>query len=350
VGEGEAFFQGERMSGADALLRSGLTPIELAPKEGLSMVSSTHVITGQAALSLANTLQLAKQCDIALALSLEALRGRPDAFDERTHHAKGYLGPQQTAANVRRLIEGSDLYDRPPSTVQDAYTLRCAAQVHGAAREALTFVRQIIESEANSSSDNPLVFVGDDDIVSGGNFHGEAVAIASDVLGIACSELASFSERRTAWLVNHKRTDLPAFLTRAGGLNSGLMIPQYIAVSLVTENLVLAGPASIYSIPTSADQEDFVSSGPIASAKVQTILANAQYVTAIELLCAAQAVDLRSSLRLGRGTFAAHQLIRRDVPFLGEDRILVGNIEHLRDLVHSGELLKVVSDVVGPLD
>ena len=350
MGEGKAFFEDELISGAEALQRAGLSPVELAPKEGLSLINGTNVITGQGVLAWEDTFRLAQQADIALALSLEALRGRPDAFDERTHQAKRYPGQQRSAANARKVIDGSDLHDQAPTTIQDAYSLRCAPQVHGAAREAFTYVRHILETEANSAVDNPMVYSEEGDIVSGGNFHGETVAIALDTLGIACSELANISERRTAWLVDAKRSGLPAFLTQAGGLNSGLMIPQYVAVSLVTENKVLAGPASVDSIPTSANQEDFVSGGPIAARKAATIVSNAQYVLAIELLCASQALDLQSGLRLGHGTHAAHRTIRRYVPTLEEDRILADDIEHLRELVQSGELVTAVEASVSPLD
>ncbi len=349
LGEGEAFYAGERLPGAEALARAGLTPYRLAAKEGLSLINGTHATIGQGGLALAGTLRLARLADIALALSLEALRSRPDAFDERTHLAKQHRGQRQVAANIRQLIAGSDLYDRSPTTVQDAYSVRCAPQVHGAIREALTYVRRVVEAETNSAADNPLVFAKENEIISGGNFHGEAIALALDTLGMACSEIANISERRTAWLTDAKRSGLPAFLTRAGGLNSGLMIPQYVAVSLVTENKVLAGPASVDSIPTSANQEDVVSGGPIAARKAENILKNAQYVLAVELLCAAQALDLQSDIRPGRGTQAAWEIIRQRVPVLEEDRILAGDIENLRDLVRSEELVAAVQAVVGEL-
>ncbi len=349
LGEGEAFFEGQRLPGAEALRRAGLSPIELAPKEGLSLINGTHLMTGMGALALADTLALASQTDVALALSLEALNGRPDAFDARLHGAKRYPGQQHTAANVRRLIAGSDLYDRPPTTTQDAYSLRCGAQIQGAVREALAYVRHTVEAEANSAADNPLVFSQEGDIVSGGNFHGEAVAFALDTLAMACSELGDISERRTARLVDRKLSGLPAFLTRAGGLNSGLMIPQYVAVSLVSENKVLAGPASIDSIPTSANQEDLVSGGTVAALKVGRIVANVQYVLAIELMCAAQALDLQPGRRLGKGTAIAHQFLRQHVPTLEEDRILAGDIERFRDLIRAGELLAAVGEAVGSL-
>ncbi len=350
LGEGEAFYGGQRLPGARALEAAGLTPLALAPKEGLSMINGTHLMTGLGALALADTERLARQADIALALSFEALNGRTDAYDARLHLAKRHRGQQQAAANARRLLAGSDLYDRPASTVQDAYSLRCAPQVHGAVREAMRFSREVLENEANSAADNPLVFSQEGDIVSGGNFHGEAVAMALDALAVACAEIGSISERRIARLVDHKLSGLPAFLTRAGGLNSGLMIPQYVAVSLVSENKLLASPAVVDSIPTSANQEDLVSGGSVAARKVRQIVSNVQYVLAIELLCAAQAVDLQPARRLGEGARAAHAAIRRHVPTLEDDRILAMDVECLRALVRSGELITAAEAVVGRLD
>ncbi|HHZ04062.1 HAL/PAL/TAL family ammonia-lyase, partial [Acetomicrobium hydrogeniformans] len=348
---GDVFYKGERMQAALALEKAGLKSIKLKPKEGLALNNGTAATTGIASLVLYDALNLAKAADIAGAMSLEALHGVPYAFDSRTHELRPHFGQRMVASNVRRLIEGSEIIEAFKSArVQDAYSLRCIPQVHGASRDALDFVRQKIDIEINSVTDNPLIFPADGEALSGGNFHAQPIALAMDFLGIAVAEFANISERRVARLVDSKLSGLPAFLMENSGVNSGFMIPQYVCAALVSENKVLAHPSSVDSIPTSANQEDHVSMGAYAARKAQTILSNAQKVIAIEILTAAQALEFSAPLKPGKGVYKAFQAIRERTPFLDEDIFMAPLIEEVLSLVKSGEIVREVEEEVGELD
>jgi histidine ammonia-lyase len=353
IGEGEAEFEGEHLPGGEALRRAGLSPIELEAKEGLALTNGTALMTALAALTTRESENLSAVADIAGCLSLEALHGTPRAFDARIHAARPHPRQIECAAYLRRLIEGSE-FTRPndPLNVQDAYTLRCIPQVHGAVRDAILYARWMTEIELNSATDNPLIFFDEDghaEVISGGNFHGEPIAIAMDYLAIAITELGNISERRLTRLTDEasNRETLPAFLIKHGGLNSGFMLTQYTAAALASENKVLAHPASVDTIPTSANQEDHVSMGPIAARQVREIVGNVATILAIELFAAAQGIDFRrerlgGNPRLGRGTAVAYTLIRERVPFLEHDAVMYPHIQAVRELVVSGELVAAV--------
>jgi histidine ammonia-lyase len=353
LGEGEAFFEGERLSGTEAMHRAQIDVIRLEAKEGLALTNGTTLIAAIGALAVVQAEMLSQVADIAAAMSLEALHGTPIAFDERIHAARPHAGQIACAANIRRLIAGSQLtraFD--PLDIQDAYSLRCTPQVHGAARDVLAYARRTLEIELNSANDNPLIFVNDDGsatTLSGGNFHGEPVGMPMDFLKVGLSELASISERRLARLVDEKTNKqvLPAFLTQYGGLNSGFMLVQYTSAALVSENKVLAHPATVDSIPSSANTEDHVSMGTVAARQAGDITRNLEYVLTLELFAAAQGIDyhiggLGNRAQLGRGTAHAYQLIRSKVPFIERDTVMYPQIETLHHLVASGELAQAV--------
>ncbi|MGE5653084.1 MAG: histidine ammonia-lyase [Bacillota bacterium] len=343
MGMGEAFYQGQRMPGGQALAAAGLSAVELEGKEGLALINGTQAMTAVGALAVHDAEQLVKVADLSGALTMEALQGLIAAFDARVHELRPHSGQQQAASNVRTLVNGSNLIAGPQAPrVQDAYALRCMAQVHGASRDAIAYVRRVVETELNSVTDNPLIFADTGEVISGGNFHGQPVALAMDFLGIALSELANISERRLERLVNPSLSGLPAFLTTKGGLNSGFMIVQYSAAALVSENKVLAHPASVDSIPSSANQEDHVSMGTIAARKARSILDNASHVIAMEILAACQGIDLRGEGQLGQGTEPAYRLVREHVEALAEDRVMYGDIQAVTQLVKSGRLLQAV--------
>lgn len=351
LGKGEAFFGGERMSGAAALERCGLEPIRLEAAEGLALVNGTQVMTAIGGLAVYDALQLSRLIDIAAAMSLEVLMGSRTEFNPRIHRVRPHPGQAAAADNMERIVQDSEIITSHKDCfrIQDAYTLRCSPQVHGATKDALAYVRKIIETEMNSSTNNPLIFADQQDFLLGGNFHGQPVGLALDFLGIAIAELANISERRIERLVNPHLSGLPAFLVKDNGLNSGFMIAQYTAAALVSENKVLAHPASVDSIPTSANKEDHVSMGTIAARKSRTIVDNARDVVAIELLCAAQALDLFTNLKPGRGNRAAYDVIRRMIDHLETDRILAEDIVRMRNLMKGGELLGAVEAAVGKL-
>lgn len=353
IGEGEAFFGGERLPGAEAMQRAGITILELQAKEGLALTNGTTFMCAIGALTTAQAEMLSDTADIAAALSIEALRGTPAAFDARIHAVRPHSGQVKSAEHLRRLLEGSTLtraFD--PLDVQDAYSLRCTPQVHGAARDAIDHTREVLEVEINSANDNPLIFVteaGEATSLSGGNFHGEPLALVMDYLKIALAEIASISERRLARLIDEKvnRRVLPAFLTKNGGVESGFMLTQYTSAALVSENKVLAHPASVDSIPSSANAEDHVSMGATAARQAREIAGNVETVLALELFAAAQGIDFRlresrGEGRMGKGTAAAYELIRANVPFLEGDVVMYPYIEAVRQLVASGEVAQVV--------
>jgi histidine ammonia-lyase len=350
IGGGEAWHGGERMPSAAALDRAGLAPIALAAKEGLALINGTQCMTAIAALAVARAERLADIADLAAAMSLEALLGSTKPFQPEVHRLRPHPGQARVAANIVALTRDSDLIasHRNCSRLQDAYSLRCVPQVHGAGRDALQGIRDVVTIEINSVTDNPLVFPDTDEVVSAGQFHGHPVAIWMDFFKIAVADWANISERRTERLVNPSLSNgLPPFLVNDGGLNSGFMLAQYAAASLVSENKVLAHPASVDSIPTSANQEDYVSMGSTAARQAMTILEHAETVLAIELLCAAQALDLQQPLKPGIGVAKAHACIRESVPVLERDRPLTGDIESLRQLIVSGELHHVIHPYLG---
>ena len=353
VGEGEAWVDGELLSGADALGRVGLEPIRLEAKEGLSLINGTQFMAAIGALGLVRARLLAKAADIAAAVSLEALQGSHASFMEQVHDLRPLRGQCASAANVRRLVEDSAINEshRWCDKVQDAYSLRCAPQVHGASRDLLDYVDYTVSTELNSATDNPLVLVDEAELVSNGNFHGQPLAFALDVLAMAVAELANISERRLERLVNPTLSEgLPPFLTADGGLNSGFMIPQYVAASLVSENKVLCHPASVDSIPTSAGQEDHVSMGNAAALKAWRVLENVERALAIELLAGAQAVEFLAPLDPGVGARAARAFVRSLSPRLADDRPLSRDIEAVASTIRDGSLVAAVEAEAGPLE
>jgi histidine ammonia-lyase len=352
VGEGRAWFDGELIDGGDALNAAGLEPVRLVAKEGLSLINGTQFMAAIGALGLVRARRLAHAADVACAQSLEALQGSRTSFIPQIHTLRPLRGQADSAANVLRLLEGSAIIEahRWCDKVQDAYSLRCAPQVHGAARDLLDYVDYTVSVELNAATDNPLVLVDDELLVSNGNFHGQPVAFALDALAIAVSELANISERRLERLVNPNLSDgLPAFLTTDGGLNSGFMIPQYVAASLVSENKVLSHPASVDSIPTSAGQEDHVSMGNASGLKAWQVLANVERALAIELLAGAQAIEFLAPLQPGTGVAATRAFIRTLSPRLGDDRPLDRDIEAVASAIRDGTLLDAVEAEVGEL-
>ncbi len=342
TGNGEAVFQGKKMPAQEALQAAGIARLVLEAKEGLALGNGTSAMTAVGALAVHDAQTVAETADVTAAMSLEALMGTDAALDERIHAAKAHPGQQAAAAHLRQLTQQSQIIasHKDCDRIQDAYSLRCIPQVHGASRDAIAYARQVVETEMNSATDNPLIFQ-DGSVFSGGNFHGQPVALVMDFLGIAVAELANISERRTFRLVDPKLNEgLPAFLIQDSGLNTGYMIIQYTAAALVSENKVLAHPASVDSIPTCANQEDHVSMGTIAARKCAQIIDNVQHVIAIEALCAAQALDFRLPLESGNGTRKAHQCVRKKVPHVEQDRPIQPDILTVLDLVKTGQLLQ----------
>jgi histidine ammonia-lyase len=344
---GEAVFQGERLSGAEAMQRAGLERLMPEAKEGLALTNGTTLMVAAGALAVHDTESLLAHAEIAAALSLEALGALSEAFDPLLHAANNQPGQVTTARRLRALTEGSRLLDSDPGRVQDAYSLRCTPQVIGPARDLLAFLRERFTAALNSSSDNPLIFAETDPPhkASGGNFHGQGPSLWLDCLGIALAGVGNLSERRTFRLITPELSNgLPPMLVKTSGLESGLMMPQYTAAALVSDNKTLAHPDSVDSIPSSANQEDHVSMGANAARHALEIVDNVRRILAIELLTAAQAVDLRldGPARLGRGTRAAHEVIRQRIKFIEHDKELAGEIETLAELIRSRELEKEV--------
>jgi len=351
IGEGEAEYRGAVMSGKDAMEKAGVSPITLDMKEGVALNNGTQMMTAIAALTLHEAENLVQTAEVAAAMSLEALCGIIDAFDERIHRVRPHSGQVESARNVRRLLSGTKLVKPSSHAVregkypQDPYSLRCIPQVLGSVRDAVSHVRRVVEVEINSATDNPLVFAEDGKCLSGGNFHGQPISAAMDYLAIALATVGNFSERRVARLIDENLSGgLPPFLIShkaKGGLQSGFMTLQYTAAALASENKALAHPASVDSISTSANFEDFVSMGPIAARKAAEILRNTEYVVAIELLLAAQGVELRGVDDLGKGTEAAFKLVRKSVPALKEDRTMCREIEAVRVMIRDEKFSKL---------
>jgi histidine ammonia-lyase len=346
IGEGEAFYKGERLPGGEALRRAGIKPLALEAKEGLALLNGTQAMTAVGGLALRRAGRVADAADIAGAMTLEALRGTPAAFDERIQLARPHPGQIEVAARLRDLLRESEIRESHKSNdprVQDAYSLRCIPQVHGAVRGALEHAREIVEIESGSATDNPLVLpVGESgdlefEVISGGNFHGAPLALAFDYAGIAITDLASISERRIERLINPDLSEgLPAFLTAHPGTSSGFMIAQVSAVALLNEMKVLSHPASVDNVPTSAGKEDHVSMGMTAATKLRTMVENAEHVVAIELLAAAEGLEYRLPLQPGRGVKRAYDVVRGLVPRLVEDRVLSYEIQKIAAAIRAG--------------
>ena len=351
LGLGRAKYQGEVMAGADAMRAAGIPTLELTQKEGLALINGTQFMTAVGALAVYDALELLKVADIAAAMSFEAQNGIVDALDARMHAIRPHKGQQDSARIVKKLLEGSKNVTRQGELrVQDAYSLRCTPQVHGASKDAVNYVKEKVEIEINSVTDNPIVFADTGEAISGGNFHGQPVALAFDFLGIALAEIADVAERRIERMVNSSLSGLPSFLVERGGVNSGFMIVQYTAAALVSENKVLAHPASVDSIPSSANQEDHVSMGTIAARKAREILGNVRRVLAIELMCACQAIDLRGDKGMGAGTRAVYERVRREIPFLTEDRPLYDDINRSEALIVDGSLVAAAEAAAGKME
>lgn len=351
IGEGEAEFEGQVLPGSQAMEKAGIPLVELKAKEGLALINGTQAMTSVCAHALHEATILMTSADILAALTAESLRGIVNAYDPRIQEARRQKGQIAAASNLRKILEGSTyVTQQGEMRIQDSYSLRCVPQVHGASRMAIDYVREVINAEMNAVTDNPLVLIDTNEVFSGGNFHGQPVAIAADTLGIAAAELADISERRIAKLVdpalNH---GLPAFLVKDGGLNCGFMVPQYSAAALVSENKVLAHPASVDSIPTSAGQEDHVSMGTTAARKARTIVEHAAAVLGIEWMAAAQALDLQEPRTLGKGTRAAYDLLRERVAYLENDRVFYQDLLVAKQLILEGKLLERVEKAIGGL-
>jgi histidine ammonia-lyase len=345
IGEGEAFYRGERIPGSEALKRAGLKPLALAAKEGLALLNGTQAMTAVGALAVARAIRLARLADGSGAMALEALMGTPAAFDPRIHDARPHSGQKAAAAHLLQLLHGSEIREahrEHDSRVQDAYCLRCMPQVHGAVRGALEHVRSILEIESGSATDNPLVFPGPDgstegSVLSGGNFHGAPLAYAFDYAAIALTDLASITERRIDRLLNPDINEgLPAFLSPDPGLSSGFMMAQIVAAALINECQVLAHPSSTGSIPTSGGKEDHVSMGMTGALKLRQIVEHAERIVAIELMCAAQGLEHRRPLMSGREVEGIYKSIRATIPRLEQDRVLATDIDALAAAVRAG--------------
>ena len=349
IGEGEAFYEGERLPSAIALQRAGLAPIALGAKEGLALVNGTQVMTGVATLGLLRAQRLAAAADVIGAMSLEAYLGTERVFDRRLNDLRPHPGQERVAANLRALLAGSQIVQSHAECgrVQDPYSFRCIPVVHGAVGDSLTHVRRVTEIEANSVTDNPLVFPEDGEFLSGGNFHGEPIALATDFLKLAVSELASIAERRLYLLLNAEDRGLPLFLARRLGLESGLMIVQYTAAALVNDNKGLCWPSSVDSIPTSAGQEDHVSMGMTSANNLPRVLENVEGALACELLAALAATDFRRPLASGRGTQAAYDVAREAIAPWLEDRAPAPDIAAARELIGSARLVRAAEAAIG---
>jgi histidine ammonia-lyase len=341
IGEGEAIYRGERLPGGEALKRAGVEPLRLEAKEGLALLNGTQALTGVGALALERALRLARTADVSGAMSLEALKGTPAAFDERIHLARPHKGQVESAAHLRELLAESEIrasHVEGDPRVQDAYSLRCMPQVHGATRDALGHARSAVEVETGSATDNPLVFAETGEVISGGNFHGAPLAIAFDYAAIALIHLGNIVERRIDRLVNpDKNEGLPAFLTARAGVESGYMVPQIVAVALLNECKVLAHPASTDNLPTDGDKEDHVSMGMTAALKLRRIVEAVERVVAIELLAAAEGLEHRAPLKPGRGALRAYETLRSHAPRLTRDRPLGDDIERVARALRRGE-------------
>lgn len=352
LGLGKAYYEGVLYEGAEAMKKAGIEPLPaLSSKEGLALINGTQAMTGIGVITIYDAMNLMKHLDIAASLTMESLNGIKCAMDNKIHEVRGHKGQIETAKNILRLVEGSSSITKQGDIrVQDPYTLRCTPQVHGASKDALNYVREKIEIEIDAVTDNPIIFPDFDQVLSGGNFHGQPMALPFDFLGIALAEMANISERRLERLVNpNLNFGLPAFLVEKGGVNSGFMIVQYSAAALVSENKVLAHPASVDSIPSSANQEDHVSMGTIASRKAKEIMENARKVIAMEILAACQAIDLRKIDLLGKGTKVAYDIIREHITHYDKDRVMYLDINKVEEIIMSNIIANKVEKEIGKI-
>jgi histidine ammonia-lyase len=351
IGQGEVFSQQQRLAGEQALAHAGIEPVKLQAKEGLALLNGTQVTTALAVMALLRLEHLTKVADIIGAMSTETLKGTPTAFDPRIHQVRGLAGQMRVADNLLRLLKDSQIVlgHKNCSKVQDAYSLRCMPQVHGTVRDACQFIHSILSTEINSATDNPLIFLEENDILSGGNFHAQPVSMVADLLGIVAAQLANISERRIEYMLDPDTSRLAGFLTEAGGLNSGFMMAQVTAASLVSENKVLAHPASVDSIPTSANKEDFVSMGTFAARKALEIVQNSEYVLAIELLCAAQGLDFEKKLLSSLPIDHALKRVRAAIPHWGQDRLMAPEIEKAYQIIRSEQFVQEIEAFTGVL-
>ncbi|MDQ1637711.1 MAG: histidine ammonia-lyase [Pyrinomonadaceae bacterium] len=341
IGEGEAFYKGERLTSADALKQADIEPLQLQVKEGLALLNGTQAMGAVGGLALQRADQLARLADLAGAMSLEALRGTPVAFDERIHAARPHAGQSEVAKHLRQLLEGSEIrasHLQNDPRVQDAYSLRCMPQVHGAVRDTLAYARAVVETETGSATDNPLVFAETEEVLSGGNFHGAPLGFAFDYAAIALTDLISITERRIDRLVNpDANEDLPAFLTKHAGIASGFMMLQVTAVALLSEAKILAHPASPDNVPTDGGKEDHVSMGMTSATKLRSIVNLAEQVIAIELITAAEGLEHRLPLAPGRGVKSAYDIVRGLVKPLNDDRSMSGEVQLMVDEIQTGK-------------
>jgi histidine ammonia-lyase len=350
IGEGEAIYKGDKLAGSDAMKRAGIVPVALEAKEGLSLLNGTQGMLSLLSLALYDADILADTADVAASLSLDALRGSPGAFDSRVMHARAYPGAGTTARNLAHLNDGSQIRESHRASekdprVQDAYSLRCTPQVHGAVRDSLVYAREMALVELNSATDNPLVFLkenGEGDIISGGNFHGQPLAMAADQVAIALATLGGIAERRIEQMTNPLTSLLPAFLTPDPGLNSGFMIAQVTAAALTSENRALATPHSVDSISTSGNQEDYVSMGMSAARRLERMVHNLRHILAIELLCACQGIDLLAPLQTGTLARKAYDTVRAVSPKVEADRPLAADMNAVYGLIAKGSISMVL--------
>ncbi len=350
IGLGKVKYKDKIYDSGDLLKELQMEPLVLEAKEGLALINGTQMMSAVGVLNLYDSYILAKTADIAVSTSIEALKGTDKPFDPRIHELRPHNGQRQVAQNILRMLQDSEILEshRNCSKVQDAYSLRCSPQVHGATRDTLDFVRRVLTTEINSVTDNPIVFPDTKESISCGNFHGQPVALALDYLGIAVAELANISERRVERLVDPALSNLPPFLTKEGGLNSGYMISQYAAAALVSENKVLAHPASVDSIPTSANQEDHVSMGTIAAFKGAEIVNNVRNVLSVELMCAVQGLDFINE-KPGKGVKVVYDTVRKYIPSLTHDRVLAYDLQTMQKLIKEELLIKEVENAIGNL-
>ena len=352
IGEGKAKVNDFEGTGEEVLKRVGLKPVKLKAKEGLALINGTQVMTAIGAKALYKSINLVKNSDIAGSMSLEALKGTAKAFDKRIHLKRPYKGQMDTAENLRKILTNSEIMKshKDCGKVQDSYTLRCIPQVHGPVRDTINYVKSMLEIEMNSATDNPMVFADDKELISGGNFHGESVAFLMDFLKIAMAELGNISERRIERLVNPALSELPAFLVKKGGLNSGFMLSHVTAAALVSENKILSHPASIDSIPTSANKEDHVSMGTIGARKALEVVENVETIIAIEILTAAQALEFLKPLKPAKPLIKVIEKIRENIPYWDKDRYMAEDLIKITKMVRENILLNEIEKITGELN
>jgi len=349
IGEGRAYYRGKLMSGAEAMKQAGVEPTDLTYKEGLGLINGSQMMTAGAAMLVYDAERVLKNAVIASAMALDALRALDRPYYPAVHRVRPFRGQNAAAANLLRLFQNSEIMANRTGKVQDGYSMRCTPQILGPSFDTVEYVRSVVNTEMNSAADNPLFFSEDNQYYAAGNFHGQGVGMAVDFLCIALAEVANLSERHTNRMMNPVLSGLPDFLVEGKGLNSGMMVAQYTAAALVSENKVLSHPASVDSISVSADQEDHVSMGPIAVRKCTEIVKNVRAVLAIEMMAAAQAMEFHEGRKPGRGTAVAYELIREKVPPLVDDRVMYPDIETIRRMVENNSILEAVEAEVGEL-